>query len=144
MYKLTESGVQRLSDMAFIPDAEGNTDWREYKKWEADGNIPEPMDTKPLSSCLSELRQEVSNYINSHYDAGTQNSFQVIYMLPTTPAAVKDSLLPVWAWVQSVLKYYYTKKAEISASETPHLVTWDFSQFDATAPAATLQALMGA
>jgi len=142
MYKLTKTGVQRLSDLAWIPDAEGNTDWQEYKKWLADGGVPEPMDTKPLSSCLSELRQEVSNYINSHYDAGTQNSFQVIYMLPTTPAAVKDSLLPVWTWVQSVLKYYYTKKAEILASETPHLVTWDFSQSDAADPGAALDSFI--
>jgi len=144
MYKLLKSGVQRLSDMAFIPEAEGNTDWQEYQKWLADGNTPEPMDTKPLSSCLSELSQEVNAYICSHYDLGTQASFQAIFSIPTTPQPVKDGLLVVWAWVNTVLGYYFQKKNELSESATPHLVTWDFSQFDVTVPGVTLQALMGA
>jgi len=41
MYKLTENGIQRLSDMAFIPEAEGNIDWKQYKKWIAKGNTPD-------------------------------------------------------------------------------------------------------
>jgi len=142
MYKLTESGVQRLSDMAFIPEAEGNTDWQEYKKWLADGGVPESMDTKPLSSCLSELKQEVNAYICSHYDMGTQASFQAMYSIETTPAEIKTLLLSVWAWVQSVLREYYTKRAEISASSVPHLVTWDFSQFDVTDPGVALDSFI--
>ena len=46
MYKLIESGVQRLSDMASIPNAEGNTDWQEYQKWLADGGVPDPEFTQ--------------------------------------------------------------------------------------------------
>ena len=46
MYKLTKSGVQRLSDMAFIPEAEGNTDWQEYKKWKEAGFVPCPESTQ--------------------------------------------------------------------------------------------------
>jgi len=142
MYKLTESGVQRLSDMACIPFAEGNTDWQEYKKWEADGGVPEPIDTKPLSSCLSGLKQDVNTYIVSRYDMGTQASFQAMYSIETTPAEIKTTLLSVWAWVQSVLREYYTKRAEISASKAPHLVTWDFSQFDVTDPRVALDSFI--
>jgi len=36
--------IQRLSDNAFIPIAEDNTDYREYLKWVAEGNEPEPAD----------------------------------------------------------------------------------------------------
>ena len=46
MYKITQSGIQRLSDMACIPEAEGNIDWQEYQKWLADGGVPDPEFTQ--------------------------------------------------------------------------------------------------
>ena len=35
-------GVVRLRDGAFVPEDEGNADWREYQEWLALGNIPDP------------------------------------------------------------------------------------------------------
>ena len=47
MYKLigTES-VKRLADGAYIPFADGNRDYEEYKHWISEGNIPEPEFTE--------------------------------------------------------------------------------------------------
>lgn len=46
MYKLTKLGksVKRLSDNAFIPIDESNTDYQQYLKWLAEGGVPLPAD----------------------------------------------------------------------------------------------------
>ena len=47
-YRLTESGVQRLSDTAFIPATVKNADWRDYQKWLSEGNAPEAQLPDPV------------------------------------------------------------------------------------------------
>jgi hypothetical protein len=45
MYQLMEENtIKRLSDGAFIPMIEANTDYQAYLKWVAEGNTPEPAD----------------------------------------------------------------------------------------------------
>jgi hypothetical protein len=58
MYKLMPFNmIKRLTDGAFIPTAEGNTDYQDYLKWIADGNTPEAQDPDPVKT-YTQLRQE--------------------------------------------------------------------------------------
>ena len=52
MYKLTEAGVLRLSDKAYIPDCDDNRDWQEYQQWLKEGNEPLPMDPPPIDNSI--------------------------------------------------------------------------------------------
>ena len=48
MYQLTSGDtIVRLSDNAFIPQAPGNRDYREYLEWLDAGNTPEPAPAPP-------------------------------------------------------------------------------------------------
>jgi hypothetical protein len=50
MYQLTSSdSIIRLSDNAFIPQAPGNRDYREYLDWLDAGNTPEPAPPPPCT-----------------------------------------------------------------------------------------------
>lgn len=47
MYKLIGTkSVKRLADGAYIPFADGNRDYEDYKLWLEEGNIPEPEFTE--------------------------------------------------------------------------------------------------
>ena len=50
-YQLNEEGgvVLTAYNMS-IPEDERNRHWREYQKWVADGNVPDPTPTRPAPS----------------------------------------------------------------------------------------------
>jgi hypothetical protein len=62
MYKLLtmNQGVQRLSDNAFIPLVEDNTDYQAYLAWLEEGNTPEPAD---IASQVPAMENEVNNAV---------------------------------------------------------------------------------
>jgi hypothetical protein len=64
MYKLMPNGVMR-SDGACIPSTSANRDWREYQRWLAEGNTPDPEYTeqelidKAQSEEITQLKQDL-------------------------------------------------------------------------------------
>lgn len=66
MYKLIGTkSVKRLADGAYIPFADSNRDYEEYKLWLEEGNIPEPEFTEEeiKVSTLNKQIQEAKTYL---------------------------------------------------------------------------------
>ena len=64
-YKLTKSGVQDKKTGAFIPDCQGNRDWRKYQTWlKKKGNKPDPEFTKAeLETQEQRKTREIENAV---------------------------------------------------------------------------------
>ncbi len=138
------------SDAAEITDA----DWQLYLSGkyyrDADGLcteiLTEVLLTDVIADRLMVLKSEVCLYIYGVYDAGTQASMQALWSQDATSAAVKTDIEAVWAWIASIMAYYYQCKSAIGALvdvESVEAYGWDFTQFDATCPDVTLQAIFG-
>ena len=68
MYKLIgTNSVKRLVDGAYIPFADGNRDYEDYKLWLEEGNQPEPEFTEEelAQQELQAKLQEAQAYLNS-------------------------------------------------------------------------------
>lgn len=68
MYKLIgTNSVKRLVDGAYIPLADGNRDYEDYKLWLSDGNTPEPEFTEEelVKQEINTKVQEAKQYLQS-------------------------------------------------------------------------------
>jgi hypothetical protein len=126
------------------------TNNRQTRRW-LDGQVSEyaaPVDcSAAISERQSEMNRDLHAYIYGVYDQGTQASMQALFSKANTPAAIKTDIESVWAWIASIMTYYYQCKSEIAALTDADAVaayTWDFSRFDATLPAVTLQGIFAA
>lgn len=68
IYKLTKQGnsVIRLSDGSYIPFADGNRDYEDYKIWIAAGNVVDPAQT--LAEQLAEVVLNKQTSIRTSYE----------------------------------------------------------------------------
>ena len=116
MYKLTQNGVIRLSDGAFIPNNPANKDWQEYQEWLAQGNTPEPEYTpqelrQKLKSEILALRlQRINEVITNQYGYDNLADVQT-YLSDSNLQAECQALINwylayddlVWNWIDNTL-----------------------------------------
>lgn len=97
MYKLIgTNSVKRLVDGAYIPLADGNRDYEDYKLWLSDGNTPEPEFTEEElnNNRIAEIKAEAGSIITERYPSFKQVNAQLgIYgaeYLATMTAFITD------------------------------------------------------
>lgn len=90
----------------------------------------------------SELHQYV--FVTHGYPTPTQATLQAIASDPNTPDMIKTCCFSVGRWIQNVvLPYYYAVVAQITESDHPEYVTWDFSKAcDGLAPYVSLKEII--
>ena len=81
MYKLIgTNSVKRLVDGAYIPFADGNTAYEEYKQWLDEGNVPEPEFTAEEIEAEKEtqrillIKSKAKELIEKEYPMYKQNN----------------------------------------------------------------------
>ena len=101
MYKLIGTkSVKRLADGAYIPFADGNRDYEEYKLWIEEGNIPEPEFTEE-ELAQQELEAKIAEA--KTYLASTDFKMTVDYY-PTMTAEQQEELSTKRAEARTFLK----------------------------------------
>lgn len=96
---LNGPGVIRTADGASIPDAPGNTDWKEYQAWLTAGNVPlpaDPISTVPTSVSPLQARKALRqagliDQVNAAVAASTpdvQDAWQYASMINRTDPLV--------------------------------------------------------
>ena len=84
-----------------------------------------------------QLKQEVQDFIYSHYDQGEQASLLNLYQRAKEENNTEAISLisKVWSWIDTVLSYYFSKKEEIQNAESYEAldsITWDWSTVEET------------
>jgi hypothetical protein len=155
-----------LIALGIIPMSEEQYDKRRYRSVQSGENV-QPDGTIVIKHMLEEiktaqeilverkkdlvkeLKRDLHAYLDDRgYDGGTQRSLIAFYSDPDKPVAKKAKAKQVWAWIESVMGYYYQCKDAIVAMDGAALnqigeenPAWDFSVMDATDPKLQLKAM---
>ena len=92
MYKLNENSITRLSDGVFIPLANGNRDYEEYKQWLVEGNTPQPQYTPEELTAkeTAEANAKVLEALEKLDKDSIRAMREWIAAQPTAPQILKD------------------------------------------------------
>jgi len=115
---------------------DGETPLLKVKTVEELKQIKADQDRAP---CLEQLERDMHEMSDKDYDARTQMSLFMMFVDPDTPLELKADLSKARDWGDTVLDYYYEKKAEIETAPDPASITWDFWQFEKTLPTMSTQ-----
>lgn len=133
------------TDVPFPAISRGNGSWH---RWDGKAWVMVADLLVAKKGRLSAMKTEVTEYINSHYDPGQQNTLNALWIEGISKgwANRKASVQSVMDWVSAVLAYFYEKKDAIFAAgdqEKLDAIEVDFQQFDGADPGVTIQSLIG-
>jgi len=130
--KIPEEAIEITDEQWFeFINNQGRRRWN-FEKKEVIEYIQPPSLDKLKQQKLRQLKQELQNFIYSHYDQGTQASFTALYQIAKEQNNTNalTQIQRVWNWINSVLNYYYSKKDAIKNADTQNEldnIIWDWS-----------------
>jgi len=116
---------------------QGRRRWDFKKKKVVEYVPPSPPLDELKQQKLRQLKQELQNFIYSHYDQGTQASFTALYQQAKEQnnTDTLSQIQKVWDWINSVLNYYYSVKntiKNVTTQDELNGITWNWSTVEET------------
>ncbi len=130
--------VYRAEQQRIIEHLAASTPPTPYSVWDEDAQAW----VADRDAICRRLESDMHHYIfvTHDYPQPTQITLQALYSDPDSTADQRAACKQIFDWIKGVvLKYYYSRKAEILKSSDPESVRWDFGAIcDAAAPGITL------
>lgn len=120
-YRLTPNGVYEPATNKDIPNAIGNSDWREYLDWVAEGNTPDPIPDLTKDELLNKLRYNFKTFVETEPNGWTRydTDLKINIILAMTKAGLGKADKPrecsdFELWVKAVQAEYFKLRNDIA------------------------------
>lgn len=114
-YRTAAGGVVRVSDGAFIPTSPGNRDYIEYSKWAANGGVPLPDVTPPITALIDAQWRRADSIARISIDDNARARY--LAWLIDGNDTQKAMIRAVQGWADTVWQSYAVTKAAILAGD---------------------------
>ena len=131
-YRLTPNGVYEPATNKDIPNAIGNSDWREYLDWVAEGNTPDPIPDLTKDELLNKLRYNFKTFVETEPNGWTRydNDLKLNILTARTKAGLGKANNPKECsdfdtWYKAILAEYFALRNDIEEGNSEVNISYE-------------------